>query len=343
MGTDEPSVFEITADYQETKLDEYEREFDRWIAEPAKILWSDYRGRFGILLITVYILMGTVGVVVLPEPRPNMGPRLQAPFQDIEFLLGTDGMGQGLLSLMVHSTPPMFQMILAGAVFGNLMGVTVGLFAGYLSGTTDKVLMTIVDVTMAIPAIPLLIILVTILEPTNPYLIGVVLALPAWAGGARSIRAQVFPLRDEEHVEAAKAYGQPMSSLLVKDILPHLLPLIFIGFLGGATGIIFASVGLYFLGLLPFDDQNWGVVLQMAYAAGGALYTIEAAHWIIVPLITITGLTVATTLLAQAFDQVFNPRVRARHRKRKMSGDEMVEEGQDQTHASAQQTTRGTI
>lgn len=342
MGTDEPSVFEITADYEETKLDEYEREFDRWIAQPAKILWSDYRGRFGIILITVYILLGTVGVVLTPEPHPNMAPRMIQPFQELQHLLGTDGMGQDLLALMAHSTPPMFQMMLAGAVFGNLMGVTIGLFSGYLSGTTDKVLMTIVDTTMSLPGIPLLIIIVAILEPTNPYLIGIIVNIQGWAGGARGIRSQVLPLRDEEHVEAAKAYGQPLSSLLVKDILPHLLPLIFIGFLGGATAVIFGSVGLYFLGLLPFEQQNWGVVLNMAYEAGGALYSIEAAHWILVPLITITGLTVATTLLAQAFDQVFNPRVRARHRKRKMSPEE-VSEDEGETHVDAQQTARGAL
>ncbi len=326
MGTDEPSVFEIKADYEETKLQEYEREFDRWVGGPTKILWDDYRGRFGIILLTIYLLMGTIGTVVWPSTSPNAAPRMLSPFESLRYPLGTDGMGQDLAAMMIHATPAMLQMILAGAIFANLLGVSVGLFSGYIGGTTDKVIMTLTDTTMSIPGIPLLIILAAILEPTNPYLIGIILSIQSWAGTARVLRSQVIPIANEEHVEAARAYGQPTSSLLVKDILPHLMPYIFIGFLGGATAIVFASVALYFLGILPFDQQNWGVVLNMAYQEGGAMYSLQAAHWIVVPLVTVIGLTVGFTLLAQAFDQVFNPRVRARHRKRKQDSDEMVDE-----------------
>jgi len=330
MGTDdstgESSAFEVQADYEQTMLDYYQQQFDRWVGAPVKILWDDYRGRFGILIVLFYVLLGTVGVVLLPAPSPNMGPVLVQPFQNPNFLLGTDGLGQGLLSLMAHSTPAMLKMMISGAIFGNLMGVTFGLLAGYLGGTTDKVIMTFTDTLSSIPSIPLLILLAAILEPRNPFLVGIIINIQGWAGGARVLRSQVLPLADEAHVEAAKALGQPTSDLLVKEILPHLLPYIFIGFLGGATQIISASVGLYFLGVLPFSNQNWGVVLNYAYEDAGAFYSLAAAHWLFVPLVTIVGLTLGLTLLAQAFDQVFNPRVRARHRGRNIDPDEQPEE-----------------
>lgn len=317
MGTERASAFETEAPYEQSVLEVYQQKFDRYVATPTRILWDDYRGRAGLLIVSLYLLMGTVGVALVPAPDPNMGPRMVQPFTDPQFILGTDGLGQGLLSLMVHATPPMLKMILAGAIFANLLGVSVGLYTGYVGGKTDKIVMSIVDTLHSIPGIPLLIILAAILQPSDPFLIGIILSVQRWTGQARSIRSQVLALANEAHVEASRALGQSKSSLLVKEILPHLLPYVFIGFLSGATYVVFASVGLYFLGILPFSTQNWGVVLNFAYEQSGALYSLEAAHWMLVPLVTIVGLNVGLTMLAQAFDQVFNPRVRARHQARK--------------------------
>lgn len=323
MGTDS-SVFETTADYDQTLLDYYQDVFDKWVGAPFKVLWSDYRGRFGILIVALYVLMGTVAIPLVPEPSVGQGGRLVSPFQDAAHVLGTDGLGRDMLSLMVHATPDMLIMIAAGAIFGNFLGVTLGLISGYKGGTADKVIMTAADTMASLPGTPLLIILAVIIQPTNPFLVGIVLNIQGWAGSARGIRSQVLPLAEKEHVEAARVQGQPTSSLLVKEILPHLLPFVFIGFLSGAVGIVNASVGLYFLGVLPFTTQNWGVVLNYAYSNGAAMYTLQAAHWLFVPLVVIVGLNLGLTLLAQAFDQVFNPRVRARHlsRKAKPSVDE---------------------
>lgn len=328
MGTDasEPSTFETKADYQQTILDHYQEQLDKWILTPTKILWSDYRGKIGITIVVLYVLMGTLGVTFIAPPD-KAGPFLLAPFESGQYPLGTDGLGQGLLSMMVHATPNMLKMILAGAIFGNLMGVTMGLLSGYSGGNIDKVLMTFADTIASIPGLPLLVIIAAIIEPQNPYLVGIIVNITGWAGQARGIRSQVLPLVDEAYVEAARSIGQSSSNIMVKEILPNLLPLVFIGFLGSAVGVIGKSVGLYFLGLLPFTTtSNWGVVLNYAYRQSGAMFTSEAAHWLIVPMVTIVGLSFGLTLLAQAFDQVFNPRVRARHEGRKRSAETEPEE-----------------
>jgi peptide/nickel transport system permease protein len=229
---------------------------------------------------------------------------------------------QDLMALMIHATPAMLKMIVAGAVFGGVMGIVVGMVSGYMGGTVDKVLMTITDTLGSIPGLPLLLILVALIEPSNPWLIGIILNVQGWAGGSRGIRGQVLAIRDKEYVEAARSMGEPTSKVLYKEVLPELMPMIMIGFRGGATSIISASVGLYFLGILPYSDQHWGVILQQAYEQSGALYTLEAAHWLLVPLLVITMLNFGFVLLSQSFDQVFNPRVRARHEARKQSAEE---------------------
>jgi peptide/nickel transport system permease protein len=329
------SAFTAEADFEQTTLDYLEEQFDKWIGAPFKILWSDYRGKVGIFVVVLYVLMGTVGPMVVRPPEANQGLPLVQPFQNMAFPLGTDGLGQDLLALMVHATPAMLKMMLAGAIFGNFVGITLGMISGYYGGTVDKVIMTFTDTIGSIPGIPLLLILAAILEPRNPFLVGVILNINGWAGGARGIRSQVLPLVDEEYVEASRAMGEPVSNILLKEILPNLLPLIFIGFLGGATAVITLSVGLYFLGILPFTTLNWGVVLNYAYKQSGAMYSIESAHWLLVPLVTITGLTFGLTLLAQSFDQVFNPRVRARHLGRERSAEAEEEEEKDVDAAAA--------
>lgn len=312
---DTTSVFETTASYRQSRLDYGQEQFAKWVGRPMTILWDDYRGRFGILVLLFYIGLGTVGTVLVGEPSTMQASPYLSPLEDPRFLLGTDGLGQDLFALMVHATPDMFKMIIGGALFGTTASVVFGLVSGYYGGTIDKAIMTFTDTLASIPGLPLIIVVSMIVQPESAFLVGVIVNIQGWAGGARGLRAQVIPLANKAHVEATRAMGIPTSDLLVKDIMSHLLPLIFIGMLGGATRVIVASSALYFLGILPFATQNWGITLNYAYEAGAPLWSLSAAHWLIVPVVTITLLNLGFTLLAQATDQVFNPRVRARHRR----------------------------
>lgn len=338
---DDSSPFRSQAEVDATIADVYQQSVEDWVISPLKILWSDYRGKFGLSVVLLYVLMGTVGVALYPTTEPYGGPLLLSPFQSLEHPLGTDGTGQDLLALMIHATPAMFKMMAAGAIFGNMLGVSVGLLSGYNGGTIDKVLMTISDTLMSIPGLPLLLILAALIEPSNPYLIGVILNIQGWTGIARAIRAQVLPLRNKEYVEASEVLGQSQSNILLKQVLPDLLPYLTIGFMTGATTVITASVGLYFLGVLPFTTANWGVVLNQAYNSAGALYSLDAAHWLLVPMVVISGMTFGLTLLAQAFDQVFNPRVRARHQARKHRDDESDVEADEEEMGAVESGVMG--
>ena len=99
--------------------------------------------------------------------------------------------------------------------------------------------------------------------------------------------------------------------IIVKDIIPNLMPYITVNFVFAARYVMFASVGLYFLGVLPYSAQNWGVTLNFAYS-NGALFSWQAAHWLLAPMIAIMGLSLGLILLGQGLDRVFNPRVRTR-------------------------------
>lgn len=291
----------------------YRDAIDQYLLVPARVLWSDWRARVGALIVAGYITMGTVGVLLVPEPATNQGDLLVPPFQTLQFPLGTDGLGQGILRQIVHATPAMLLMIVAGATFTVVLASIVGTLAGYEGGRVDAALMTFADVVMTIPGLPLIIVISAFFKPSQPMLVGIILSVNAWAGLARSIRSEVLSLRNAEYVEAARLMGLRRHTIVLEDVLPNLMPYITMNFVQTARNIIFASVALYFLGILPADTFNWGVMMNLSYQTAGALYTLESAHWLIAPMLAIVGLSLALTLLAQGADRLFNPRIRARH------------------------------
>lgn len=312
----------------------YKRLVNEWLLAPAKIIWSDWRARVGAIIILFYIFMGTAGVMLVEPTEPNEGDRLVGAFQTWAHPLGTDNLGRDIFSQIVHATPAMLEMITAGAVFTTVIAAIIGSVAGYKSGLTDRLLMTFTDVLMTIPGLPLVIVLAVILEPSEPWMVGIVLTINAWAGLARSIRSQVLTLRNESYVEASRLMGVSTGTIILKDILPGLMPYITVNFVNSARGVIFSSVGLYFLGILPFTNLNWGVMLNLAYDTGGALYTSSALHWLLAPMLTILIFSFGLILFAQGTDRIFNPRVRARHTS---PGEEDVEEESDDVDSTLMQ------
>jgi peptide/nickel transport system permease protein len=298
----------------ETRWDRYRRWFDEYGRAPFLILWGDWRSRVGMLILLVYLLMGTVGTMIVEVPYTNQAEMWIRPFQNMQYPLGTTRTGQDLVGLMVHSTPDMLIMIGAGSVFSTVVATVVGTAAGYKGGGFDKILMVAADTMIAIPGLALVIVIAAVIEPRNPALVGLILSSHVWAGLARSLRSQVLTLREHSYVEASRIMGISSSAILAKDIIPNLMPYILINFVNSARNVIFSSVGLYFLGVLPYTNLNWGVVLNNAYNSS-ALYTPGLMYYLIIPLVTIVLISFGLILLSQGFDRIFNPRIRAKHSK----------------------------
>ncbi|MCG1003186.1 MULTISPECIES: ABC transporter permease [Halobacterium] len=300
--------------------------YERSVREPALVAWSDTRTRVGAAILSVYVLMALVDVFGLwRDAVPNQSTqRLLVPFQSLKYPLGTTPSGIDLLALIIDSTPFILLMVLAGGVWATSLAVVVGTVSGYKGGRVDAVITAISDFFMAIPGLPLVIVLAITLSPENPLLLGVILTINYWAGLGRSIRSQVLSIRENSYVEASRTMGTSTFRIIRKDILPNIMPYVLVNFVKAARYTIFASVGLYFIGVLPYSGQNWGVTLNNAYSRGG-LFTMDAVHWLLVPITAIVGLAFGLLLLSQGMDRIFNPRVRTR-----FSGEsESVEEETD--------------
>lgn len=306
------SPFDVTADIRETRRDRYEKKVDNYIRAPLSIMLQDWRAIVGLTIVTIYVLAGTVMSYIIEPTTTGEGPQYVQPFQTWEFPFGTNNLGHDLFAQTVHSTGPILIMMASGALFTVVVGTSFGLLAGYKGGVTDTILSSITDVFINIPGLPLVIVLSVLIEPSNPVMVGVLLAIAAWAGLARAIRSQVLTLRRESFTEAARALDVSTFQLLSKEILPHLMPYVVVNLVNASRNIIFSAVALYYLGVLPFTDANWGVMLNQAYTQG-AIYRPAAVHWLLIPMVTISVLSVGLLLLAQSLDRVFNPRARARH------------------------------
>lgn len=294
-----------------TREDRYRYLVLQWVVVPFQTIWMDWRARFGLAIVIFYLLMGTVGVWIVGAPIQNEGDILLAPMEQWQFPLGTDNWGIDLLKQSVHATPVMLKMAIAGGLFMTVIAVLVGTMAGYKRGLTEQVLMTLTDIQIAIPGLPLLIVIALALQPENPFLVGILLSIDGWPTLARSIHSQVLSLREESYVEASRTIGLGSPSIIRDDILPNIMPYVLIHFMQNTIAVIHLSVALYFLGVLPFSHTNWGVMLNRAFY-NISLTTLSGWHWLLIPIILISGLSFGVILLAQGMDRLFNPRVRAR-------------------------------
>lgn len=300
-------------EYDQTRSDRYRSMFSK-SSKIFWLIWSDWRTRVGILIIAFYLFMGTIGVAIIDPPSQAAADRYVTPFTSLEYPLGSDRYGQGLLALTVHATPHMLKMISAGAIFATVMAGIVGTLSGLKRGYFAQALMAITDIMIALPGLPLIMVIAAMFEPQNPYLIGVILTINAWAGVARSLRSEVLKIREESFVEASHLMGLPSRKIITYDILPNIMPYMLVSLVSNARSVIYGSVALYFLGVLPFSALNWGVTLNIAYQQSTAIRNWDVAHWIIVPLFTIILLSLGLILVAQGADRLFNPKVRAKEK-----------------------------
>jgi peptide/nickel transport system permease protein len=265
----------------------------RPVATPARRRMS-FRAVFGI---TVLLLMGGAALAapqIAPwDPgRQMLTKRLRPPaWQERglrEHPLGTDHLGRDILSRILYGGRISLGVGLSAVTLSGLIGVTLGLLAGFHGGRTDAFIMRVVDVFLAIPYILLAMGVVFALGPSLLNVI-LVMAVTRWVQFARIVRADVLSIREREFVSGARARGNRSMRLLLRHVLPNALtPIIVVATLELAFMIIYESA-LSFLGLgVQPPTPTWGWMLS-----DGRNY-VATAWW----LATFPGLAIMLTVLA---------------------------------------------
>ncbi|MCG5218514.1 ABC transporter permease [Streptosporangium sp. KLBMP 9127] len=263
----------------------------------------------GVVIMAGFAFMGIAGPLLYPAQLPRDTDALYAP-PSWQHPFGTDFEGTDVVALVVTGSQYVLLTAVITAVITVVLGTGIGLFSGFKRGRWDTVLMRVTDMKLTIPGLPLLLVLSTVWKFSAAFEMGLVLGLLGWGGVARAVRAQTLSLRERGFIEAARGLGLSTTHIVGRELLPSMAPYIAMNALIAVTGAVYAQVGLFFLGVLPFEASNWGVMLNTAVFGGGALTTTAALPYLMAPLLAILLLTLGIVLVVDAMDEIFNPRLR---------------------------------
>ena len=264
-------------------------------------------GLVGLVLVVLVVLVAILAPVLSPHDpaKQNIVNRLKPPFWaeggSIEYPLGTDSVGRDLLSRVIHGSRVSLFVGLAATAASAVLGVSLGLIAGFTGGKTDSVVSRVGDVQQAIPFLILAIAVAAMLGPGLFNLI-LVLVITTWVTFFRVVRGEVLSVREEQYVLSARSIGSSNIRIMLRYILPNVAAsIIVIATLLVANMIIFEA-SLSFLGLgVPSSMPTWGRIV-----ADGREYIADEWWIALFPggaiLITVMGINLLGDWLREELD-----------------------------------------
>jgi ABC-type dipeptide/oligopeptide/nickel transport system permease subunit len=273
-----------------------------------KRLLSDNRARFGIAVIIIMALAAIAAPWIANDPlKIDLTNYLQKPSGS--HWLGTDVQGRDIWSRLVYGARVSLTVGLISQGIALLLGVTLGLLAGYYGRWVDELVMRLADVTLAFPTLLLLIAMVAAFQPS----MGVVFAtigVVGWAGMARLVRGQVLVVRQLEYVQAIRSLGAKDVRVMLQHVLPNVIAPVVIAATLGVAGAIMAEAALSFLGLgVPPPTPSWGSMI----ADGRDLDQLRRAPWTSVfPGMAIGAAVLGFNLLGDALRDALDPKQQRR-------------------------------
>ncbi len=264
----------------------------------------------GLFFLLTLILFTTVGRLFVDTKhayplsvKANQPPSAKYPF-------GTDREGRDLLAAMILGTGMTLEI---GAIAGGIglgAGIVLGFVAGYTGGLFDTIITSFIDVYMSIPSFLILILIATTFSRIKLGVteMGLIVALVSWSGPARAIRAQVLSMRERPFVMMAKLSGMGALEIIMKELVPNLLPYLVMSLSQTVYGAIMASLGLEALGIGSRREPTMGMTLYNVnyYSA----FLVGMWWWILEPVVIIVMTLTSLVLTSFGLDEIANPRSR---------------------------------
>jgi peptide/nickel transport system permease protein len=221
-------------------------------------------------------------------------------------LLGTTSQGMDVFSQLVWGARVALLVGLLSAIGSVVIGTLIGLVSGYFGGLIDETLMRLTDIAFGIPFLPFAMVVIAIAKPSLALVILLVVFF-LWRTTARIIRASVLSLKTRPFVMAARAAGASDARIIMREILPNVLPLSFLYMAIGVQTGVMLEAALSFLGFGDPNAQSWGIMLNAAFRAG-AMRT--AWWWVLPPGLALCAFVIAVFAITRAYEDHLNPQLR---------------------------------
>src|SRR5688500_4917820 len=274
-------------------------------------LWTrlarDPRAVIGIGVVALIVLLAAAAPLVARHDPLAIDLMRQLRGPSAEHWLGTDVQGRDVWARLVFGARISLAVGLLSQGIALVLGVALGLVAGFYGKWIDEVVMRLADVTLAFPTLLLLVAMVAAPQPS----LGVVLVtigVVGWAGMARLVRGQVLVVRQLEYVQAMRALGASDRRILLRHVLPNVIAPVVIAATLGVAGAIMAEAALSFLGLgVQPPTPSWGAMI----AEGRDLSQLRNSPWTsLFPGLAIGAAVLGFNLLGDALRDAMDPRFR---------------------------------
>lgn len=274
---------------------------------------AGFLGFLGILFFFVMLVFGPLFVefekeVQMKRRQPGALTLFQAPSR--EFPLGLDWQGRDILSHIVYGGQDLIFTAVEAGVLTTIIAVALGALAGLGGNILDQVLSAIANFILTIPQFPLLLVLASVLSFENRIYLALLLAALSWPTLMRAVRAQVLSLRERDYVQAAFALDLGLFHIITREVLPNLVSYILVNMIFSIRAAMYSIVALVFLGLVPLQEPDWGVMIFVGRQQG-AMSSPQSISMILSPVLAIALFQLSLVLFTRSLEEIFNPRLRA--------------------------------
>ncbi len=263
-------------------------------------------GAAGAVVFVLFLFCGAFADVLAPYGMNQINPinRLKPP--SLQWPFGTDNLGRDMLSRCLYGAQLSVIIGFSAASIATVISVVLGIVSGYLGGKFDLVMQRFVDAWMSFPDLIILIVVVSVIGPGMPQIIGT-LGLLLGIAGSRIIRGAVLSVRENMYVHAAQSTGASTFRVLWRHILPNVMAPVIVLFTTRVGTVILAESGLSFLGLgVPPPAPTWGGLLS----GSGRTFMLQGPWLALAPGLCLTVVVYATNMFGDALRDLLDPRMR---------------------------------
>ncbi len=314
--TSRASIDEVN--FEESNLDFFIRQMaalGRSTRAASHALVRNKAGFIGFLGLLFFFLMTVLGPLFIDydgsthmeRRRPGAATLYSGPTREHPF--GLDYAGRDVLSHIVYGGENLIVVSVEAGLMTTVIAVVLGALAGLLGGYVDQALSAVSNFFLTVPSFPLLLVLASIINFDNLSYLALLFAALYWPTLMRAVRAQVFSLRERDYVQAAFSLDLGLVHVIFREVLPNMISYIVVNMIFTIRSAMYSIVGLVFLGMVPIQEPDWGVMIYIGRSRG-AIFSADAASMLISPIIAIALFQLFLVLFTRSLEEIFNPRLR---------------------------------